>query len=219
MGEGGGVIVDIPVNVLPVLGTCMGCVCNPGRWCGCNAVRNVDVRTTRGGVVCKAVYICNVLGLNEAAEVIFMGSEFYRHLLFFPQPLPYISEVWHQPLPDSWGCKDPREQRDPTSWGQVRPLRIFKTLHCINVDRALSPSPVIFDVFCLRFNALHKRRKSGAGRGGGTELGITLKTQAMHHADWRTLQRKASKNNLEASVWRGATVQELSTRQWHRGLR
>lgn len=52
----------------------------------------------------EAVYVCNVLGLNEAAEVVFRGCDLYRHLLFFLRPLPCISEVWHQPLPDSWGC-------------------------------------------------------------------------------------------------------------------
>lgn len=52
----------------------------------------------------EAVYVCNVLGLTEAEEVVFRGCDLYRHLLFFLRPLPRISEVWHQPLPDSWGC-------------------------------------------------------------------------------------------------------------------
>lgn len=47
-------------------------------------------------------------GFNGAVEAALTGYELYRDLLFCLWPLPHISEEWHQPLPDSSPCKDPK---------------------------------------------------------------------------------------------------------------
>lgn len=51
---------------------------------------------------------------NHAGKAALQEYEFYRDLLFCLQPLPHISEEWHQPLPDTSPCKDPRQSQAPT---------------------------------------------------------------------------------------------------------
>lgn len=95
------------------------------------------------------------------------------------------------------------------------PLQIFKTLHWRNVCLARSVTlSCKFVVFCPGFNALIQTAKVSSRSGTRHNS-----KNSLYGSRWQMAALpKSSKNNLEASFGWTATVQELSTCQWHHGL-
>lgn len=95
------------------------------------------------------------------------------------------------------------------------PLQIFKTLHWRNVCLARSVTlSCKFVVFGPGFNALIQTVKVSSRSGTRHNY-----KNSLYGSRWQMAAvPKSSKNNLEASFGWTATVQELSTCQWHHGL-